>query len=72
MFEREEVAWLLWWTERGGVARFGWPECEERRRKEKTRRKEEGKHGMRRKRATVRFAPEGKTRTDLKRHGQGL
>ena len=68
---------MLWWTERGGVARFGWPECEERRREEKTQREEEGKHGMRRKkRATVCFCSRKdetggfkKTRTFLVRHG---
>ena len=71
MFEREEVVWLLWWTERGVVARFGWPEREKRRRKEKTRRKEEKGHGLFlfQKEDTDGF---NKTRTGLVRHGHEL
>ena len=77
MIERGETTWLLWWTERGGVAQCGWAECEERRREEKTRSWAMRKHGMKRKkRATVCFCSRKedtgrfkKTRTFLVRHG---
>ena len=73
MIEREEVAWLLWWTERPAWRDLGgWSVRNGGRRRRHGGRKRKntewsgrGSHGLV-------FVPERKTRTDLTRQGQGL